>query len=109
LCARWIAVGAFYPFSRDHNAIGNAPQELYRWESVTEISQRVLGMRYQMLPYIYTLFANANRFGETVARSLWMNFAADANCTLIDSQFMLGSAVLLSPVGLKFGLKFLST
>lgn len=98
LCARWIEVGAFYPFSRNHNAINQAPQELYLWDSVAQASRSALGMRYQMLPYLYTLFYNANKKGETVARPLWMNFPQDSNTVSIDKQFMLGKAILVSPV-----------
>jgi len=98
LCARWIEVGAFYPFSRDHNTLGAAPQELYLWDSVTEAAKNALGMRYQMLPYLYTLFYQANTVGATVARALWMNFPADTTALSISSQFMLGNAILVSPV-----------
>jgi alpha-glucosidase (family GH31 glycosyl hydrolase) len=98
LCARWIEVGAFYPFSRNHNAINQAPQELYLWDSVATAAKSALGMRYQMLPYLYTLFYNANSAGETVARALWMNFPTDATALSVDKQFMLGKAILVSPV-----------
>jgi alpha-glucosidase len=47
LCARWIEVDAFYPFSRNHNAIGQPSQELYQWSSVTIASQNALAIRYQ--------------------------------------------------------------
>jgi alpha-glucosidase (family GH31 glycosyl hydrolase) len=98
LCARWIEVGAFYPFSRNHNAIGQPSQELYQWNSVTIASQNALAIRYQLLPYLYTLFHFANQRGETVIRSLWMNFPTDSTTLSIEKQFMWGNGILLSPV-----------
>jgi len=98
LCARWIEVGAFSPFSRNHNALGQPDQELYLWDSVTEASKRALGMRYRMLPYMYSLFHKSHTKGSTVMRPLWFNFLDDAGSATIDRQYMLGDAVLLSPV-----------
>jgi len=98
LCARWIELGAFYPFSRNHNALGQAPQELYLWPSVTAAAKNALGMRYQLLPFFYTLFHQASKQGSAVARALWFNFPTDAKTQAINKQFMLGHAILLSPV-----------
>ena len=98
LCSRWIEVGAFYPFSRNHNDIHSPPQELYRWPSVAAISRQVLGMRYSLLPYYYTLFYHSNQNGTAVIRPLFFQFPTDATTYGIDKQFLVGNALLISPV-----------
>lgn len=99
LCARWIEVGAFYPFSRNHNALGQAPQELYLWDSVSTASKTYLNMRYRLLPYYYTLQYGASNDGRsTLATALWMNFPTDEVVVELNYQFMIGSAIMISPV-----------
>ena len=80
-------------------------KEPYRWPSVAAISRKVLAIRYSLLPYYYTLFYKAHRSVDssnppaaTVVRPLFFEFPTDANTYPIDWQFMLGSALLISPV-----------
>jgi len=97
LCARWTEVGAFYPFSRNHNDKYSAPQEPYVWPVVAQIARNVLSVRYTLLPYYYTLFREAHVYGATVARPLFFEFPAEEATWAIDKQFMIGSHLLLSP------------
>ena len=53
-------------FDRDHNIRKTAPQELYRWESVTLAARTVLGLRYRLLPHLYTLMYRAHTAGDDV-------------------------------------------
>eukprot|EP00117_Sycon_ciliatum_P022190 scpid24312/ scgid19214/ Probable alpha-glucosidase Os06g0675700; Maltase len=106
LCGRWMQLGAFYPFSRNHNVKGAPSQEPYTWDSVASISREVLGIRYAILPYYYTLFYFANKdivddgsmAGATVTRPLFFEFPADPNTFAIDKQFLVGPGLLVSPV-----------
>lgn len=98
LCGRWIQVGAFSPFSRDHNIRKTEPQELYRWESVTEISRTVLGLRYRLLPYLYTLMYEAHDRGRTVHNAMWVHFSGDPVTLFQDKQFMWSNGILFTPV-----------
>ncbi|OLY80206.1 Alpha-glucosidase [Smittium mucronatum] len=98
LCNRWVELGAFYPFSRVHNAKGNIPQELYRWDSVAESARIAYNIRYQLLPYYYTNFYTASTIGSPVARPLTFEFPADTNLFNNDLQFMVGESILISPV-----------
>ncbi|KAL0046727.1 hypothetical protein WJX82_008470 [Trebouxia sp. C0006] len=97
LCARWISAGAFYPFARDHNTLGAAPQELYEWESVADAGRRAIKMRYQLLPHLYTAFHQANKQGTPVARPLWFAYPQDPATHAIDDQWLFGD-VLVTPI-----------
>jgi alpha-glucosidase (family GH31 glycosyl hydrolase) len=98
MCARWIQLGSFYSFCRNHNTLGAPSQELYLWPSVAAISRTVLTNRYVLSPYWYTLLFQAHTTGSTVTRPLLFEFPADPQTFDINQQFMVGPALLITPV-----------
>ncbi|XP_033761031.1 sucrase-isomaltase, intestinal-like isoform X1 [Pecten maximus] len=105
LCLRWMQVGAFYPFSRNHNARTDDDGKFFRdqdpasWnEEFVQITRHILLVRYKLLPYYYTLFHDAHQNGKTVARPLMFEFPEDKNTWNIDRQFLIGPAFMVTPV-----------
>ncbi|KAM9318648.1 LOW QUALITY PROTEIN: sucrase-isomaltase, intestinal [Pholidichthys leucotaenia] len=101
LCRRWMQVGAFYPFSRNHNAEGYTPQDpaYYGANSLlVQTSKHYLNIRYTLLPYLYTLFYKAHTTGETVVRPVMHEFYADNETWAVDRQFLWGKHLLITPV-----------
>eukprot|EP01133_Synstelium_polycarpum_P007838 gene7838-9198_t len=99
LCSRWMQLGNFYPFSRNHNSLGMAPQEPYVFgQQLIDISINAINLKYSLLPIYYTLFYRAHVDGGTVVRPLFFEYPADPNTWAIDRQFLLGSHILVSPV-----------
>ncbi|XP_026682555.1 lysosomal alpha-glucosidase [Diaphorina citri] len=99
LCQRWSQLGAFYPFSRNHNEDEAKDQDpaVFSSDIVTSIVT-AYRVRYSLLPYLYSLFYRATLYGETVARPLLFEYPGDHNTYSISTQFMWGPGLLISPV-----------
>lgn len=98
LCNRWMMLGAFLPFFRNHNQRGARSQEPFRWDSVAEASRTAIGIRYSLLPYWYTLFANASLHGSPPVRALFFEFPDEPELFAVDTQFLVGRDILVTPV-----------
>uniref|UniRef100_A0A672GPR3 alpha-glucosidase n=1 Tax=Salarias fasciatus TaxID=181472 RepID=A0A672GPR3_SALFA len=101
LCRRWMQVGAFYPFSRNHNAEKYRDQDpaFYGADStLVRSSKHYLNIRYTLLPYLYTLFYKAHTTGETVVRPIMHEFYHDSTAMVADRQFLWGKYLLITPV-----------
>jgi len=98
LFAHWIAVGAFYPFSRAHTAEGTDAHEPWVFGREVEAVARVaLERRYRLLPYLYTLFREASINGLPVMRPLFFNDPVDPDLRTEDQVFLLGADLLVVP------------
>ncbi|XP_051839078.1 sucrase-isomaltase, intestinal [Antechinus flavipes] len=101
LCTRWMQLGAFYPFSRNHNGETFKPQDpaVFGQDSIlVKSSRHYLLIRYTLLPFLYTLFYKAHVYGDTVSRPFLHEFYTDQNSWIEDTQFLWGPSLLITPV-----------
>lgn len=98
LWAHWIAVGAFYPFSRGH-AIKDGPRkEPWAFGPKVEKTARIaIERRYRLLPYLYTLFHEASLTGVPVMQPVFFADPRDLALRGEEQAFLLGSDLLIVP------------
>ncbi|XP_069085845.1 lysosomal alpha-glucosidase-like [Pleurodeles waltl] len=99
LCLRWMQLGSFYPFSRNHNGLDYLEQDPASFDAeFAAISRSALLTRYTLLPYLYTLFYSAHVAGNTVVRPVMHEFMSDQRTHEIDEAFLWGPGLMIAPV-----------
>ncbi|MBK5720850.1 DUF5110 domain-containing protein [Dysgonomonas sp. Marseille-P4677] len=101
LFKRWIQVGIFSPFVRNHKEYFATANEPWAYgEEVEAISKTYINFRYRLMPYIYDKFYETSQTAMPITRSLCVNYPFDDKVYSIDNQyeFLFGDAFLVIPV-----------
>jgi alpha-glucosidase len=101
LFRRWIEVGVFAPYLRNHREQYAAANEPWAYgEEAEAIAKAYIGFRYELMPYLYSVFYEAAQSGMPVSRSLSIDSAFDA--PVYDPQFqyefLFGPGLLVNPM-----------
>ncbi|HEX3969010.1 MAG TPA: glycoside hydrolase family 31 protein [Edaphobacter sp.] len=97
LYVRWFEYGAFQPTFRSH---GSRPEnEVWSYGRQAEpILAKYLRLRYQLMPYLYSLAHVVHETGAPFMRGLFMDFGDDPNVANIGDEYMFGPSLLVAPV-----------
>jgi len=100
LYTRWIQLGAFIPYYRNHTAYNSKADEPWAFgEDVLDIARKYIGLRYTLLPYLYSHFREASLDGMPVMRSLAIGYTRDPHVydPQFQNEFFCGGALLVVP------------
>jgi oligosaccharide 4-alpha-D-glucosyltransferase len=98
LYIRWLQYGVFQPVFRPHAQEHIAPEMVFHDIDTIETLRPWLNLRYQLLPYNYTLAYQNSMTGMPLMRPLF--FGDENNSALMDesNSYFWGDAFLVAPV-----------
>lgn len=101
LYTRWIELGAFIPYYRNHTALNTKSAEPWTFgEDVLDIARKYISLRYQLLPYLYSSFYESTQTGLPVVRSLAIEYTFDPKIlwSQYQNEYLFGPDFLVAPV-----------
>ena len=97
LFTRWFEYGSFLPIMRTHGS--RKYNEVWSYGKQAEpILEKYLKLRYQLMPYIYSLAYKTHTTGAPFMRGLFMDFPNDPKAGDVADEYMFGPAFLVAPV-----------
>lgn len=99
LYARWIQLGVFHPFCRTHSSGDHGNQEPWAFdEEVINITRKFINLRYQLLPYLYTMFWQYIEEGIPMLKPLVYYDQDDTQTHYRNDEFIFGNQILVCPI-----------
>ncbi|WP_461642182.1 glycoside hydrolase family 31 protein [Labilibaculum euxinus] len=99
LYVRWLQFGAFTPMMRSHGT--DVPREIYQFgkkgEPIYDAIEKIIHLRYSLLPYIYATAWDVTKNQSSFMRALVMDFN-DENVKDLRNEYMFGKSILVAPI-----------
>ena len=100
LYVRWMQYGLFCPVFRSHGA--DAPREIWQFgkkgEPVYDAIEKMIRLRYRLLPYLYSTAWQVTSNNDSYLRPLFSDFAQDKKVWNMTDEFMFGRSILAAPI-----------
>ena len=99
LYARWIQLGVFHPFCRTHSSGDHGEQEPWSFDDdVINITRKFVSLRYQLLPYLYTMFWQYINESIPMLKPLVYYDQDDTHTHYRTDEFIFGNQILVCPI-----------
>lgn len=99
LYTRWMQMAAFHPFCRAHSSKDYTDQEPWSFgQPYTAAIKKAIELRYQILPYLYTVFWRHAESGTPMIRPLVFLDQDDEQTYHRMEEFALGNNLLICPI-----------
>ena len=98
LYVRWLQYGVFQPIFRPHAQQEVASEAIFKDEKTKQLAKEAIELRYQLLPYNYTLAFENHLNGTPLMRPIFMENTQASWADTITNEFMWGPSLLVKPI-----------
>ena len=98
LYTRWLQYGVFQPIFRPHAQETVASEPVFREPKTKALAKKSIQLRYQLMPYNYTIAFDNNQTGMPLMRPLFFEEQDNKELLSISDTYLWGDAFLVSTI-----------
>lgn len=98
LYTRWLQYGVFQPIFRPHAQEAVPSEPVFREPKTKALAKKSIELRYQLMPYIYTMAFENNQTGLPLMRPLFFEEEENKELLNVSETYLWGDAFLVSTI-----------